>query len=60
MSHPTCLSTRASPTPQEEIGLVTHKRQMDALALLCKKGGMVTPLFHILMAGMGGREGART
>ena len=33
---------------------------MDAIALLCKKGGMVTPLFPIVMAGMGGREGAQS
>ena len=42
------------------VSLITHKRQVDAIALLCKKGGMVTPLFPIVMAGMGGREGAQS
>ena len=42
-----------------DIALVTHKRQTDAVALLCKRGSMVTPLFNLLLAGMGGREGAQ-
>jgi len=44
---------------QEEIGIITHKRQIDAAAYLSKKGSMATPIFHLLMAGMGGREGAQ-
>ena len=40
-----------------DIALITHKRQTDAVSLLCKRGNMVTPQFHLLLAGMGGREG---
>ena len=42
------------------VSLITHKRQVDAIAALCKRGTMLTPLFAIIMAGMGGREGAQS
>lgn len=42
-----------------EVSLLTHKRQLEAAALLCKRGGTITPLFAILLVGMGGREGAQ-
>jgi len=41
------------------VSLITHKRQTDAAAYLCKKGSMATPLVSLLLAGMGGREGAQ-
>ena len=50
----------AKDAKDAEVSLITHKRQMDSIALLCKKGQMITPVFHILMAGMGGREGAQS
>ena len=43
-----------------DVSLVTHKRQVDAIAALSKRGTMMTPLFAIIMAGMGGREGAQS
>ena len=43
-----------------DVTLITNKRQMDAAALLCKRGSMITPQFHLLLAGMGGREGAQS
>ena len=42
-----------------DVALLTHKRMVDAAARLCKKGGMVTPIFDLLLFGMGGREGAQ-
>ena len=42
-----------------EVALLTHKRMLDALARLCKRGGMLTPLFPLLLIGMGGREGVQ-
>ena len=43
-----------------EVSLITHKRELEAAALLCKKGSLVTPVFNILVTGMGGREGAQS
>lgn len=44
---------------QLDVALLTHKRMVDSAAWLCKKGGMVTPIFDLLLYGMGGREGAQ-
>ncbi len=41
-----------------DVGLITHGRQLDAAARLCKRAGTATTLFSIVLAGMGGREGA--
>ena len=46
-------------TSAAEISLITHKRQMDAAAFLCKKGTLATPIMSLLLAGMGGREGVQ-
>ncbi len=43
-----------------DVSLITHERQLGAAAALCKRGQMLTPLFHLLMMGFGGREGAQT
>jgi hypothetical protein len=42
-----------------DVSLITHKRQTDAAVYLCKKGTMATPIASLLLAGMGGREGAQ-
>jgi hypothetical protein len=54
--HETLTTGRDS---NSDVSLITHKRQTDAIAYLCKKGPMATPVASLLLAGMGGREGAQ-
>ena len=42
-----------------DTALVTHKRMLDAAARLCKRAGALTPVFALLLHGMGGREGVQ-
>jgi hypothetical protein len=53
---------QASPQAMHDtldVSLITHKRMIDTVARLCRRGTMATPLFALLLHGMGGREGVQ-
>ena len=54
------VAERGTAAQDLDVSLITHQRQTEAVATLCKRGSMATPQFHLLMGGMGGREGAQS
>ena len=43
-----------------DVSLISHQRMLNAVAKLCKRGSLATPIVDLLLYGMGGREGAQS
>ena len=53
-------SSSAEKETSHEVSLNSHQRMLNAVAKLCKRGSLATPIVDLLLYGMGGREGAQS